>query len=68
MPKAYKPIGTTYPPMTDQQREAARLARNAYLREWRHKNPEKHKAQQERYWARKAEQMQKDQTDVGKEE
>ena len=68
MPKAYKPIGTTYPPLTEQQREAARQAKNAYLRSWRKKNPDKFKAQQDRYWARKAEQMQKDQTDVGKEE
>lgn len=68
MPKAYKPIGTTYPPMSDQQREAARRARNAYLREWRRRNPEKYQAQQDRYWMRKAEQMQKDRTDIGKEE
>ena len=57
MPKAYKPIGTTYPPMTDQQREAARQARNAYLREWRRRNPDLVRAQQERHWARKAEKM-----------
>lgn len=57
MPKAYKPVGTTYPPMTDQQREAARQARNAYLREWRRRNPDLVRAQQERHWVRKAEQM-----------
>lgn len=57
MPKAFKPVGTTYPPMTDQQREAARQARNAYLREWRRRNPEKYQAQRDRYWMRKAEQM-----------
>lgn len=57
MPKAFKPVGTTYPPMTEQQREAARQARNAYLREWRARNPQKYQAQRERYWLRKAEKM-----------
>ena len=57
MPKAFKPVGTTYPPMTDQQREAARQARNAYLREWRRRNPEKYQAQRDRYWLKKSEQM-----------
>ncbi len=57
MPKAFKPVGTTYPPMTDQQREAARQARNAYLREWRRRNPGKTREYQERHWARVAEQM-----------
>lgn len=32
-------------------------ARRAYFREWRKKNPEKVKAAQERYWAKKAEQL-----------
>lgn len=36
--------------------EQARQARNAYKREWAQKNPDKIKAQQERYWNRKAEQ------------
>ena len=30
----------------------AQKARNAYLREWRHKNPQKVKDAQERYWER----------------
>ncbi len=38
--------------------EAAKAARRAYQREWARKNPEKIKAQQERYWARKAAQQQ----------
>ena len=37
--------------------EKARLARNAYYREWRRKNPERNKAIQERYWVRKVERM-----------
>ncbi len=35
--------------------EKAAEARRAYKREWAKKNPDKIKAQQERYWARKAE-------------
>ncbi len=34
--------------------EEARAARNAYRREYRRKNPDKIKAQQERYWTKKA--------------
>ena len=34
--------------------DAAREARNAYRRKWAKNNPDKVKAQQERYWARKA--------------
>lgn len=34
--------------------EAALEARRAYQREWRRKNKDKVKAQQERYWKRKA--------------
>ncbi len=37
--------------------EEAREAQRAYHREWRRKNPEKKKAQNERYWARKAEKL-----------
>lgn len=33
---------------------AARAAKNKYLREWRKKNPEKVKAAADRYWAKKA--------------
>ena len=36
--------------------EAALEARRAYQREWRRKNKDKVKAQQERYWQRKADQ------------
>lgn len=38
--------------------EQAKRARAAYLREWRKQNPEKFQAQIERYWERKAQQMQ----------
>lgn len=40
-------------PLTPEQ-EAIRLAKNAYNREWRKKNPDKVKAAQERYWNKKA--------------
>ena len=35
-------------------KEKARLMKNAYQREWARKNPDKVKAQQERYWQKKA--------------
>lgn len=34
--------------------DAARAARNEYLREWRKNNPEKARAIRERYWEKKA--------------
>lgn len=34
--------------------EQAKAARRAYKREWAKQNPEKVKAQQERYWTKKA--------------
>lgn len=34
--------------------DAAAKARNAYRRAWAKKNPDKVKAQQQRYWAKKA--------------
>ena len=34
--------------------EAAKAARRAYKADWARKNPEKVKAQQERYWAKRA--------------
>lgn len=37
-----------------QMDNAAAEARRAYKREWAKKNPEKIKAQQERYWQKKA--------------
>lgn len=49
--------------LSTEQRERARQARNAYLRAWRAKNPEKVKAQIERYWSRKADATQGDQQD-----
>lgn len=38
--------------------DAARAARNAYKRAWNKANPEKVKAQQERYWEKRATEMQ----------
>lgn len=38
--------------------DAAREARNAYKREWNKKNPDKVKAASERYWEKKAKEMQ----------
>lgn len=38
--------------MTDE----AKKARAAYMKEWRKRNPEKHKATVDRFWQRKAEQ------------
>lgn len=40
--------------MTAQDREQARQARNAYKRQWAKDNPDKIRAQQERYWHKKA--------------
>ena len=37
--------------------QAARDAKNAYMREWYKKNRDKARASQERYWKRKAEQQ-----------
>lgn len=37
----------------EKTKEAARLARNQYMREWRRKNPEKARAIAERHWIRK---------------
>lgn len=41
--------------MTQTEQEKARLARNAYHREWRAKNREKVREIDARYWARRAE-------------
>lgn len=43
--------------MTAEQREAVRKARNAYVREWRKKNPEKVKKYWERYWLKKVQEQ-----------
>ena len=37
--------------------EQALAARRAYKRQWARDNPDKIKAQQERFWAKKAEEM-----------
>ena len=41
----------------EQAREAGREARRKYYREWAKKNRDKVKAYQEKYWAKKAEEM-----------
>lgn len=46
--------------------EIARKKRNEYQREWRKKNPDKVKAQAERYWARKAEKDMLNESEVSK--
>lgn len=46
--------------------EAAREARAAYQREWRKRNPEKVRATQQRYWAKKARILQAEEEGVGK--
>ena len=38
--------------------DAAREAQRAYMREWRKKNPERVRQKNQRYWERKAKQMQ----------
>jgi hypothetical protein len=40
--------------MTEAAREAAKEARRQYKRQWAKNNPEKVRAQQERYWAKRA--------------
>lgn len=40
--------------MTESEKKAAAEARNAYAREWRKKNPDKVRANNKAYWARKA--------------
>ena len=47
--------------------EKAREARRAYKREWNRKNRDKVKAAQERYWARKAAEMEAAEQDQGEE-
>lgn len=43
--------------MTEEEKLAIRNAKNAYLSEWRRRNPEKVKAAQERYWLKRAEEI-----------
>lgn len=40
--------------MNEAAREAAKEARRAYKRQWARDNPEKVKAAQQRYWAKRA--------------
>lgn len=40
--------------MTEREKRAAKDARNAYAREWRKKNPDRVRANNQAYWARKA--------------
>ncbi len=49
--------------------EAAREARRAYKRQWAKENPDKIKAQQERFWAKRAAAAQQEEqnTDTKKE-
>lgn len=44
--------------MSQQLSQEAREARNAYYRAWRKKNPEKVKQANEKYWKKKAKEMQ----------
>lgn len=41
--------------MNEKEKNAAAEARNAYARRWRAANPEKVRANNERYWLRRAE-------------
>ena len=47
--------------------EAAKEARRAYKREWNHKNKDKVRAAQARYWERRAEKAQQHQDSKTKE-
>lgn len=47
--------------MQKDKSEAARKAKNAYMKKWRAANPDKVKANTERYWARQAERMEAEQ-------
>lgn len=48
--------------LTPAEKEAARLARNQYMREYRRKHPEKNKQAIARYWARRAEKERENRT------
>ena len=43
--------------MDKENREKIKAARNAYMREWRKKNPERAKEINDRYWAKKADRL-----------
>lgn len=40
--------------MTEEEKRTAATARNAYARKWRAENPDKVRANNERYWLNKA--------------
>ena len=44
--------------MAERMTDAAREAQRAYMREWRKKNPERVREKNQRYWERKAKQIQ----------
>ncbi len=44
--------------LTIEQKQALAAARRAYQKKWRSKNPDKVKAAQDRYWLKKAREMQ----------
>ncbi len=48
--------------------EKAEAARRAYKRQWAKDNPDKIKAQQERYWTKKAEQAEAEEKTENKQE
>lgn len=50
-----------------QTAEEERVAKRAYFREWRKKNPDKVLAAQQRYWQKKFLKMQKSETETKKE-
>ncbi len=43
--------------MTEAEQARIRAARAAYQRDWRKRNPEKHKAYVNNYWMKKAKEM-----------
>ena len=45
--------------------QEAKKARAAYAREWRRKNPDKQRANQQRYWERKAAEMRQETAESG---
>lgn len=51
--------------MNEEKKKQAAEARNAYAREWRAKNKEKVRANNRRYWERKAERAAAEKTEKG---
>ena len=52
--------------MSAEEAEQARKARNEYAREWRARNRDKVRANNERYWARKAAKAAEQESDDGR--